>query len=292
MWELLDPRLKHSRMTNDDVVTCGRERKVFMAKKVDRAERVRQDRVRQRQKETEKPKPRDSDFNEVLKKSKVPQQPMIRAQTQSKAATEYAIREAVKHQDKKGDENKKDDKDDKEESRDSRQEGKKPQGKIAQHKVIAKGKLKQGNQQSSGGRGQGGFGGRNTGRRGVSKALKKAGAKSLPIDLKGKFASKLADTMKATSGPDRAQMTQQVLNQLIQYVKIGMNRKGEKEIQIDLHEKIFKGLKLRVISREGKVAVMFSSSDRKGREVLEKNKDDISRALKDKGIEVDEIVVS
>ncbi|MBT3182531.1 MAG: hypothetical protein HN337_08510 [Deltaproteobacteria bacterium] len=262
-----------------------------MVHKVDRSERVRQDKVKERQKEAEKTKPKDSDFNEVLRKSKVPQQPMIRPQTQSKTATEYALKEAVKHQEKKGDENKKEDRDDKEEGRDSRQEGKKPQGKIAQQKVIAKGKLKQGNQQS-GGKGQRGFGGGNTSRKGMAKALKKAGARSLPIDLKGKFASKLSDTLKATAGPDRAQLTQQVLNQLIQYVKVGMNRKGEKEIQIDLHEKIFKGLKLRVISREGKVAVTFSASDRKGREILEKNKDDISRALKDKGIEVDEIVVN
>ena len=262
-----------------------------MVKVVDRAEKNRQDKRIQERKNQAQPKPKDSDFNEVLRKSNVVAKAMPQVQKQqSKVVTEYAIREAVKHQDRRGDEDKKEDKDGRDESRDSRQKGKKSEGKIADQKVIAKGTLKKGTGQSGGGK-HGGFG-MASGKRQMAKILTKAGARSLPADLKGRFASKLAQVMKGKGHVNQAVLSQQVLNNIIQFVKIGMNRKGDKEIQVDLHEKIFKGLKLRVIAHEGKVSVMFTTADKKGKKVLEKNKDDISKALKDKGIDVDEITIT
>jgi len=261
-----------------------------MTKKVDRAERARQDRMREKPKEPVRAKPRESNFDQVMKKGQLALRTATRTRMPSKTATEHAIREAVKHQDKRGDEQKKDDRKDKEEGRDSRQKGRRPEGKIAGEKVIAKGRPKHGGGRSSGGK-QGGFG-MSSGRRGMSKVLKKAGAKSLPLDLRGRFAKKLADSIKTASTPGRAQLTQQVLNKIVQYVRVGINTKGEKEIQMELHERIFRGLKLRVIARGGKVGVIFGTSDRKGREILEKNRDGIFRALKDKGIEVDDIEIT
>lgn len=259
-----------------------------MVEESSRAERARQERVHEQPKEPVRPKPREGDFKEVFEKSRMPSQPMPQTSAQSRLATEQAIREAMRQEDRSRDDREKKDKD-RDEGRDSRQDSKESQGRLAGKMVIAKGKLKQGSQ-GSGGR-QGGFG-QAAGRRSLTRVLTKAGAKSIPSDLQGKFASRLAQAMKTKGSAEQARLAQQILNKLIQYVRIGINRKGEKEMRIDLHERIFRGLKLRVIARGGKVGVYFSTMDRRGRKVLNDSKDEISRALEDKGIEVDEIVVS
>lgn len=259
-----------------------------MADRIDKKEKIREP-VKDRPKEADKQQPKDSDFNEVLQKSKMPMQPQIKSNLPSKAATEHAIKEAVKHQDRRGDEQKKDE-DNKDKGRDSRDSSDHKGGKIADQKVIAKGKLKQGNQGQSG-QGKGGGFGMGAGRKKLARILEKSGAKSVPLDLKGKFAKKLSDIQKAAM-PSKAQMSQEVMNKIIQYVRVGINTKGEKEIQMELHEKIFRGLKLRIIAKDGKVHVHFTSADKKGREVMEKNKNGIKDALAKKGIEVDEILVT
>lgn len=253
-----------------------------------RIERSREDRVRDAGREPIKPRPKETEFDRILERNRLAAQLTPQTQQQSKTATSEAIREAVKREDRQGDERKQDEGEKKEDGG-SKQKGEKAEGKVAEQKVIAKGRLKQ---QSGGGGGsrQGGFGDQG-GRRSLSRVLTKAGLKSVPVDLQGKFASKLAQSLKG-AGAGEAGLTQQVINKIVQYVRIGINRKGEKEIQLDLHEAIFRGLKLRVIARGGKVAVFFKASDSKGREVFEKNKDAIRDALMKKGIEVDEIVVS
>lgn len=254
-----------------------------------RIERSREDRVRDAGREPIKPRPKETDFDRVLERNRLAAQLNPQSQQQSKTATSEAIREAVKREDRQSEERKQDEGDKKEDGG-SKQKGEKPEGKVAEQRVIAKGRLKQQSGGGGGGGRQGGFADQG-GRRSLSRVLTKAGAKSVPIDLQGKFASKLAQSLKG-AGAGEAGLTQQVINKIIQYVRIGINRKGEKEIQLDLHEAIFRGLKLRVTARGGKVGVHFKASDSKGREVFEKNKDAIRDALMKKGIEVDEISVS
>lgn len=254
-----------------------------------RVERTRDERIRDQGREPLKQRPKETDFDRTLERSRLASQLSPQAQQASKTATSEAIREAVKREDRQSDERKQEEGEGKE-GRDSGQKGEKAQGKVAEQKVIAKGRLKdQGGGGGEGGR-QGGFGGEG-GRRDVSRLLAKSSVKSVPVDLAGKFAAQFAKSLKA-SGAGETVIPQQVLNKIVQYVRIGINRKGEKEMQIDLHEKIFRGLKLRVLARGGKVAVHFRTSDTKGREVFEKSKDAIRRALTKKGIDVDEIVVS
>jgi len=259
-----------------------------MTDRVERREKPREP-VRDPQKETEKPKPKESDFNEIMEKSKMPLQTQQPASMPSRAATEYAIKEATKEQERHSDDGKKDD-ENKDKGRDSRKEGGQADGRIADQRVVAKGQLKQGGGQG-GGQGRGSGFGMASSRRRVADELEKAGVKSVPLDLKGKFAKKRSETMKG-AGAEQAKLSQEVINRIIQYVRVGINTKGEKEIQMELHERIFRGLKLRVIAKEGKVEVRFASSDRRGREVLEKNREGLSKALAEKGIEVDEIIIT
>lgn len=255
-----------------------------------RSERVRDDRIQESARsEPVKLRPKETEFDKVLEKSRLSSQLLPQTQTQSKAVTEQAIKEAFKHEDRQRDEQKKDEGENKE-GRDSHEKGKRAQGQIAEQKVIAKGHTKQQSGFGSGGRQQGGFASTN-GRKNLSKMLTREASKSVPVDLQSKFASKLSKAMTAANA-GQAVLTQQVLNKIVQYVRIGINQKGEKEIQIDLHERIFRGLKLRVIARGGKVGVHLNTGDSKGREVLEKNADAIRSALEKKGIDVDEILVS
>lgn len=259
-----------------------------MVEKIDKSELARQDRAREAAKEDQKKQPKKTDFSEELKKTQLPYNPLPTQQPQSKVLTEQAIHEAMK-QEERQDQGKKKDDDEKDRGRDSRDKSDRSETRITGDKVVAKGRLKQGGGQSQG-QFQGG-GGMGSNRKGFSKVLKLGTVKSVPVDLKGKFAGKLEQAMQQ-KGVNQAALTQQVLNKIIQTVRVGINMKGEKEIQLLLSEKIFRGLKLRVISRDGKVSVAFRTSDAKGREVLEKNSDGLKKALADKGIDVDEIVVS
>lgn len=260
---------------------------VTMVDEAKRSERVRDDRIQGVAREQMRPRPKETDFDKVLEKSRLASQLAPQQQTQSKTVTEEAIREAAKRQDREGDERKKDD--DGESNRDTRQKGEGTEAKVADQKVIAKGRLKQ--QSGGGGQDHGGADAQ-TGRRQMARLLARAQVKSVPLDLQDKFAARLREATMGAGAAHQVNLPQQVLNKIVQYVRVGINRMGEKEIQMDLHERIFRGLKLRVIARDGKVGIHFRAADARGRKVFERNRDAIRDALTKKGIAVDEIVVS
>ncbi len=261
-----------------------------MGEKITRAERVRQEQKQQKPKEPVRAKPRETTFEKTMRQSQQPLKMQTQIKSTSKTVTEEAIHQATRHE-RQGDEKRRRNDDEQDKGRESRDQAQQKEGGAHGPRVVAKGKLKQGAGGGQGGKGQGGFH-QGMGRRRLSSALTKSGAKSLPADLQGKFAARFAQTLKGTDVASQTALTQQVLNQLVQYVRIGLNRKGEKEIQIELHERIFRGLKLRVIARDGKVAVHLKATDAAGRKALQENTEAISKALKQKGIEVDEILVT
>jgi hypothetical protein len=258
-----------------------------MVDETTKVDQARQDRLREQQVEKQKPKQQESEFDQLLKKQPLSQQ--LAQQPQSKNLTEQAIHEATKHQDRDQDERRKDEGEQKG-KKETRSGGEHRETRTADHRVIAKGTMGQGSGGREGGGKEGGFEG-GMGRRGLATKLTRAGAKSVPTDLSGKFALKMSQMSKSTS-TQQAVLTPEALNKIVQYVRIGINRAGEKEIQLDLHGEIFQGLKLRVTARGGKVAVHFRTSDAKGRALFEKNSGAIRDALSKKGIEVDELTVS
>lgn len=256
-----------------------------MGEKVDRAERARQERMAEKPKEQERVKHKQSDFDRVLQESRTIQKSRPLTQQTTKQATEQAVKESYKREDRGRDDEKKEHKD-KEEKGDRGSEGKRGDGKAADQKVVGKGHLKDGR---GGGKGKGGFS-FGQGRRGLTLKEPKAISRMAQAAMQGKFMQKLQASMaKSVKEPS---ITQSILNQLVQYVRIGLTKEQEKEIRIDLHEKIFRGLKLKVTSREGKVLVHFLSADSKTRSVFEKSKDDIRKALEKKGILVEDILVT
>ncbi len=258
-----------------------------MVDEIKKSEAARQERIRQEAQEKAKAKPKESEFDRLVKEGQASQAGQA-AKVQSKPITEQAMEEAAKRQEKEQEMRQKD-KEERKEKKETRETGEKADAKVAQHKVVGKGPRGQG------GRGGGGKGGGyqgSTTRRGLTKQLAKAGVKTLPADLQKKFAAKMAQLAKDLDRPDGARLNQEVLNKIVQYVRIGINRKGEKEIQLDLHERIFRGLRLRVTEKGGRVSVHFRTFDEKGRAVFERNSDAIRDALAKRGIEVEEITVA
>lgn len=259
-----------------------------MSDEVRKVDRAHEERLRDAGKEKIKPRPKETEFDKALEKSRMPAQLGTQQQAQSKTLTEDAIREAVKHDDRQKDEGHKD-KDEGKKDNNPRGKEDRSDNRIIGQKVVAKETLKRDG--GGGGGDRGSFGG-GASRRELSKVLIKSGAKSLPIDLQSKFASKLADSLKTASVAGKVQIPEELLNKIVQYVRIGINRKGEKEIQLDLHEKIFRGLKLKVSSHGGRVSVHFRTSDAKGKTALEDNEEEIKSLLSSKGIDVDDISIS
>jgi hypothetical protein len=257
-----------------------------MTDEISRAERARQDRLAEKPKETEKPKDGPSQFDRVLEESRSLQRALPPTQTTQRFATEQATREAQRRDDRSHDDSRKDEKD-KDQGKDQGRGEKKSGTRDADQKVVAKRTIK--DDRGGGGEGRGGYGGGH-GRRSVASTQLKTISKALTPSLHGKFAEKLqASIAKSVAEPG---LSQAILNKLVQYVRLGINRMGDKEIQIDLHEKVFRGLKLRITSHKGKVDVHFMTADAKTRSVFEKNTDAIRDALEKKGILVEEIRVT
>lgn len=163
------------------------------------------------------------------------------------------------------------------------------EGKAGEQKIVAKASIRerQGGQGGDGGRGGSGAGNE---RKSAAAVLKKDGAKQGILAAAGRFSAELkAKLAQVARSP---QLPQEIINQLVQQIRLGLNMKGEKEIQIDLQEKIFRGLKLRVTSREGKVAIAFRTADLPSRDLFISNKEALRESLEKKGIHVDEISIS
>lgn len=262
-----------------------------MSSEVSRSERARQDRLAEDQKVKPKPKEQESDFDKVLKQSQIAtQKPPILTQKETKTLTEEAVRDARRHEDRSKDDERREDKD-KDKKGDQGTREKKSSSGILDNRVVGKGHSQDGERGGAGGGGQGrgGFS-FSQGRRNLNMEKQKGVSKLAEALVQRKFADKLQSTM--AKGLKDPSLTQSVLNQLVQYVKIGINEKMEKEIRIELHERIFRGLKLSVASKDGKVQVHFMSADSQTRSVFERNSGAIKDALEKKGIVVEDIRVS
>ncbi len=236
-----------------------------------------------------KDKGESSQFDEVLRQRAQIGQPSAILKQAAQTATEQAVRQERPRDEgdgRKGDREKGEEREGK-----SGGEGEKrsTDAKTAEQRVVAKHGLKDrdsGGQSGERGHGGGGFmGRRDTG----GKSTRQLSSSHTPVQLRAQFARNLA---KAARMPENV-FTQHVLNQIVRYVRIGINAEGEKEMRLELHEKIFRGVRLRVSTKgKGKVVVHFTTSDAEAREAFMKQRDAIRGALAKKGIEVAEITIT
>lgn len=97
--------------------------------------------------------------------------------------------------------------------------------------------------------------------------------------------------LKSAQAREVNQIPKVVLDAIVQSIFIGLNKKLQKEIQIDLSDKIFKGLSLKLCSEQGKVEVTFLTGDPEVRRLFEGERNKIGETLKEKNIQVSNVKV-
>lgn len=179
-----------------------------------------------------------------------------------------------------------------------------PRAKIAEKRVIGHGSMGERGHQGEGGGGTGTGSGK--GRGGSSGAaipmeMRGAGRTMGGPSVKGKFEMELhaaqtvaqalpSVTPKKPEKPAHM-LTKAVLDQIVQYCRIVTKTDGDKELDMQLHEQIFKGLKLRVSVSKGKVDATFVTESEEVLNLFNAQKSVLAQALQEKGIAVNSVNV-
>ncbi|HEX5035688.1 MAG TPA: flagellar hook-length control protein FliK [bacterium] len=181
-----------------------------------------------------------------------------------------------------------------------------PKGKEAEKRVV--GRSSTGEREGGGEGGQGGFGS------GPGSGRQQRGAPMMPGDLnamkgqggilqnvRGRFemelqaAQSVATSLQAAPPPkppkDPNVIPKAVLDQLVQYCRIVTKTDGDKELDMQLHDETFKGLKLKVSVSNGKVDAIFTTQSEEVLNLFNAQKAELRKALAEKGIDVTSINV-
>lgn len=237
-------------------------------------------------------------------------------------ATETATREAVravapqkekprsKEEFKKKFDEKETDQDERKSSRSRSSDA--PQAKVAEKRVIARSAVSDQRHQGSGGDkggsagGKGSFGQNQQGkgdRRGdkgfvpMAPEVEAGGLRAevnesvrSPFVLEAQMARVAATSIPRPLRPEL--LNKALIDRLVQYCRLVTKVDGDKEIDMQLHEEVFKGLRLRLALVKGKVATTFVTRSPEVRDLFLAQKGAIQQALEEKGIEVASVEVT
>ena len=233
-----------------------------------------------------------STFDQILDKNRLLQKSPQNIQVQT-AKTDHNETRVARHQEQgeKGKDKQSDEKEEKKGKEKAKEERK--SGADTEQRVVGRGRKGK----ESGG---GGSKGSNQQGRGFGRLLQKRTTKSLKKGAfsratqvateKSKFENQLKSQMKAA--PLSREFIQKIVNQIVKGIKSGINKEGNEEVRLSLHERIFRGLQLRVALKHGKVDVHFLTSNSRVRELFTGSSETILSELKAKGVEVGEIKVT
>lgn len=258
-------------------------------KNIDRRSLDRADQLR----EADKPKPPrkegKSPFDEMLDQNRLLRQSTLDKKSQNKAETRQAMPEVERQMERQREQAKEREKEEehKQESRDERR-----QAEAAGKKVVGKAGLKE-QKGESGGHGfeGGGSGQKKSGRQSVQ-GKKEIGSEEMGAVANKAFAQAFQKALAQSAKDLPKTLPQEVLNQVVRHVRVGLNRQGEKEIELDLHQNVFKGLRLRFHSNHGRVNVHFLAANEGVKRLFEREAPRIRAALEGKGIAVETIQVT
>jgi len=233
-----------------------------------------------------------STFDKVLEQNKMLQKAPQNVKTNVLKSSEQDHVRVQRHQDQseKGRDRQSDDKE-KERGKEKAREERKSTNATEQ-KVLGKGRGRDGSGQGKGqGKGKGqGFAHSNLKK--AQKGVKKSDISKSALNAQetSKFSSKLkAEMNKNHLSQDHIK---NIVSKIVKFIKTGINKEGEKEVRLDLRERIFRGLQLRVSSKDGKVSVHFDTSNNEVRELFTASSDKIQEELEKKGITVRDIKVT
>lgn len=254
-------------------------------KLIERRSFDRQEALREAEKAGSKPKEGKSTFDELLEQSRKLGQGLAESKTQTKTATKEAAGEAEKLRERQ-----------KERSKDSEKEEEKKQDSSGEKretadggkKVVGKANLKQHQGGSRGGEGDGSFG--KKGER-SNLSLKKSGSLRTVDVGSHNFAKEFQAKLTQNNSKIPGTIPQQVLNQIVKTVRLGVTRTGDKVLELSAGTTLFQGLTLRFQSRNGKVAVTFLTANPETRSLFKKEAARIRETLIQKGVAVETVDV-
>ena len=95
---------------------------------------------------------------------------------------------------------------------------------------------------------------------------------------------------RKSSGADRLRaIAEEIAQKIVQSVRIGVNKEGQAEFQIDLRSNVLSGLSISVSGSRGKIRAVFSGRDREVLKTIEENKDGLTSLLKERGLTLEEL---
>jgi|GEM_PF-2889677 len=226
-----------------------------------------------------------SPFDKVLEKSILDQKSSLKSDPILAKPEQYDTSRVVRREDG---EKKQDEKSDERDRQSKKEKAKSDRTDHASvdYKIVGKGKTKGGGADTGGGRS---YGHALTERRSQVGLSKAAQAKIAAAAMSSKFSTEFNAALKAQVLS--REHIQHIVNQIVKFVGTGVNLEGDKEVRLELNEKVFRGLRLRVSVKHDKVNIMFLSSDAEVRNIFSASAGDIKAELEAKGIAVGDIKV-
>lgn len=242
-------------------------------------------------KENQPQKTSQSAFDKVLEQSKVLQQSPVNVQAASQKGAEKEVKEVKRDQDSSKGRDKDSDEKDSDKGKDNVRDKKGLSQTLTKQAVgrARSDKESGGSGSQQGKKDQGGAGSEGQQRLKTTSLKKTGDSKNIQGEVRqAEFSAKL----KTAEQTSRTQAMQKIVNSIVQAFRLGVNADGEKELQLDLKETIFKGLRLRLVTKRGKVSVQLLTATADVRDLFEKSAPEIRKMLEQKGIAVAEIKVT
>lgn len=112
-----------------------------------------------------------------------------------------------------------------------------------------------------------------------------------PASFQNQNLQSLASNISLQNVHSLQKIPPQVLDHIVQHIRVGLNKNLDKEIQIDLSEKVFRGLSLKVALKDGQLQITFLTASPDVRRLFNSSKLEIRESLKNKGYGVEFIKV-
>lgn len=139
----------------------------------------------------------------------------------------------------------------------------------------------------SGGAGGGGGGSQNSGKddggAAAAAAFRFNPALMAPVAVAQPRTGMMSDKLRA--------LAQEIAQKIVQNVRVGTNRAGEAEFQIDLKSSVLAGLQIKVSGRRGKITCVFSGKDSEVLKLIKQNADGLKQALQGRGLMLAELKI-
>ncbi|MBM4381683.1 MAG: flagellar hook-length control protein FliK, partial [Deltaproteobacteria bacterium] len=92
------------------------------------------------------------------------------------------------------------------------------------------------------------------------------------------------------AGSDRLRrIANEIAQKIVERVRVGTNRAGASEFQIDLRQDVLSGLSIKVSSRHGRISMVFAGRDGDTLKQLEAQADGLKEALSQRGLQLEQM---